>query len=100
MGKVNKVAAAASMVAGMGGYGCRSYDVSSEIEFAPHVIGRHIVAIQAFTDTEIKSVDAAWDAPADISDITLPGGNCLYIKASKITITSGTGVLYYGIGDV
>lgn len=27
-------------------------------------------------------------------------GNCLYLKAASVTITSGTGILYYGYGQV
>ena len=100
MGKINKMAAAASMVAGMGGYGCEAFDVSSETELEPQAEDRHFAAIQALSDTVIKSVTAAWDAPASISDLSVPEGNCVYVKASKVTITSGSGILYYGIGEV
>ena len=100
MGKINKMAAAASMVAGMGGYGCIAFDADSETELEPHVDDRHIAAIQALSDTVIKSVDAAWDAPTSLSNVSVPEGNCVYVKASKVTITSGSGIAYYGIGEV
>lgn len=97
----NKTAANTSMIAGMGGFGCMYYNATgAATKYEPAVDNRHIVAVQALTDTTIRTVGAAWDAPAEVDGVILTAGNCLYLKAASVTITSGTGILYYGYGQV
>lgn len=99
--RANKTAANASMVAGMGGYGCRYYNATgAATEYAPLADDRHVAVVQALTDTTIKTVKSAWDAPADVDGLDLPAGTCLFVKAASVTITDGTGILYYGSGAV
>lgn len=97
--RTSKNQAAASAVAGMGGYGCMMYNATgAATEFAPHVDDRHIAVVQALTDTVISTVTADWMAPAAVDGIELPAGNCLFVKAASVTIKDGQGVLYYGCG--
>lgn len=72
MGMGNRNAANGSMIAGMGGFGCMLYNATG----------------------------AAWDAPAAVDGLVLTAGNCLYLKAASVTILSGTGIMYYGYGQV
>ena len=101
MGMGNRSAANGSMIAGMGGFGCMYYNATgAATKYEPAADNRHIVAVQALTDTNIRTAGAAWDAPADVDGVILTAGNCLYLKAASVTITSGTGILYYGYGQV
>ena len=95
--RVNNTAASASAIASMGGYGCKTYNapVGKPKEFKAEGIGTFVSVIQAFEDTEIKTVNAWWDAPTDVDGIVIPAGMCLYVKAESVTIASGYGVIYY-----
>lgn len=90
------------MVSSMGGYGCKKYEVldggeAQKIDVQDKPL--FISVIQAFEDTAISTVEAMWDAPADVDGIVIPAGMCLYVKAKSVTITSGSGVIYYGIAS-
>ena len=99
--RANKTQATASTVAGMGGYGCMVYNATGAATvFVPEVDERHIAVVQAFEDTVIKHVNAAWNAPASVDGITLPAGDCLFVKAASVEITDGVGIIYYGAGNV
>lgn len=109
MGMGNRNAANGSMIAGMGGFGCMLYNATgAATKYEPEAENRHIVAVQALTDTTIRTVGAAWDAPAAVDGLVLTAvdglvltaGNCLYLKAASVTILSGTGIMYYGYGQV
>ena len=101
MGMGNRTAANGSMIAGMGGFGCMLYNATgAATKYEPEAENRHIVAVQALTDTTIRTVGAAWDAPAAVDGLVLTAGNCLYLKAASVTILSGTGIMYYGYGQV
>ena len=101
MGMGNRNAANGSMIAGMGGFGCMLYIATgAATKYEPEAENRHIVAVQALTDTTIRTVGAAWDAPAAVDGLVLTAGNCLYLKAASVTISSGTGIMYYGYGQV
>lgn len=73
MGMGNRNAANGSMIAGMGGFGCMLYNATG-----------------AATKYEPEAVDG----------LVLTAGNCLYLKAASVTILSGTGIMYYGYGQV
>ena len=89
----------ASIIAGMGGYGCMYFNEGGTYE--PSIPDRHICAIQTLASTTIESVAAAWDAPADnIENVTFSEETFLYVKAASVKITSGEGILYYGNGTV
>lgn len=79
--RVNNTAASASAIASMGGYGCKKYNVpgGDAEEFKADGVGTFVSVIQAFEDTEI----------------IIPAGMCLYVKAESVTISSGCGVIYY-----
>ncbi len=100
MGMGNRNAANGSMIAGMGGFGCMIYKPERPLKYEPEAENRHIVAVQALTDTTIRTAGAAWDAPAAVDGLVLTAGNCLYLKAASVTISSGTGIMYYGYGQV
>lgn len=87
MGMGNRNAANGSMIAGMGGFGCMLYNATgAATKYEPEAENRHIVAVQALTDTTIRTVGAAWDAPAAVDGLVLTAGNCLYLKAASVTI--------------
>ena len=68
MGMGNRNAANGSMIADMGGFGCMLYNATgAATKYKPEVENRHIVAVQALTDTTIRTVGAAWDAPAAVT---------------------------------
>ena len=87
-----------NIIAGMGGFGCKAYDGAGTI--TPAIPNRHIAAIQATEETQIDTVSASWDAPADVEGATIPAGSCLFLKAASVTITGGAGFVYYGNGAV
>ena len=96
--KANKMDAIAGLVASTGGYGFETYDTSSEKEYEPTVDGRIYAAIQAFEATTVKEMVSLWDAPAELDNVTIPAGTTVYLRATSVTITDGSGILYYGIG--
>ena len=72
MGMGNRNAANGSMIAGMGGFGCMLYNATgAATKYEPEAENRHIVAVQALTDTTIRTVGAAWDAPAAVDGLVL-----------------------------
>lgn len=92
MGMGNRNAANGSMIAGMGGFGCMLYNATgAATKYEPEAENRHIVAVQALTDTTIRTA---------VDGLVLTAGNCLYLKAASVTISSGTGIMYYGYGQV
>lgn len=98
--RIDQKAAQESMITSMGGYGCKKYDVVAGNQ--PQKItsgkdGLYVSVIQAFEDTTVDQVEYTWDAPADVDGIIIPAGMCLYVKAESVTISSGSGVVYYGI---
>lgn len=97
--KVNESMANGYMIAGMGGFGCKTYDCASSTKVEP-ADGRHIAVIQAYDETTVESVEAAWDAPADVAGVVIPAGACLFVRAKSVTISAGYGVCYYGNGVV
>lgn len=101
MGMGNRNAANGSMIAGMGGFGCMLYNATgAATKYEPEAENRHIVAVQALTDTTIRTVGAAWDAPAAVDGLVLTAGNCLYLKAASVTISSGTDYPRMEHGDI
>lgn len=96
--RTNRNTANGMTIAGMGGYGCKAYDGPGTI--SPSIEDRHIAAIQAVEETQISTVNAAWDAPAEVDGATIPAGSCLFIKAASVTISAGSGFAYYGYGAV
>ena len=86
------------IIAGMGGYGCKYFSSAGKIE--PAISDRHISVIQATEDVTISSVEAAWDAPADVAGAVIPAGSCMFVKAKSVTISDGKGFAYYGAGAV
>ena len=76
MGMGNRNAANGSMIAGMGGFGCMLYNATgAATKYEPEAENRHIVAVQALTDTTIRTVGAAWDAPAAVDGLVLTAGD-------------------------
>lgn len=60
MGMGNRNAANGSMIAGMGGFGCMLYNATgAATKYEPEAENRHIVAVQALTDTTIRT----WELP-------------------------------------
>lgn len=101
MARAKNGAANASMVAGMGGYGCMTYNATgAATEIVPKAPERHFAVIQALEDTTIETVKAAWDAPTELDGVTISAGSCIFVKAASVTITAGYGILYYGYGAV
>ena len=86
------------IIAGMGGYGCKYFDEAGKI--GPAIDDRHISVIQATEDVTISSIEAAWDAPADVAGAVIPAGACMFVKAKSVTVSDGKGFAYYGIGAV
>ena len=86
-----------SNIAGMGGYGVKAYDGAGKVSA---LNGLHICCVQATTETEISTVEAAWDAPADVDGTTIAAGGCLFLRAKSVTFISGSGFVYYGNGQV
>ena len=84
-------------IAGMGGYGVKAYDGAGKVSA---ITDRHICVVQATTETEISTVEAAWDAPADVDGATIAAGACLFLRAKSVTFVSGSGFVYYGNGEV
>ncbi len=55
MGMGNRNAANGSMIAGMGGFGCMYYNATgAATKYEPEAENRHIVAVQALTDTTYR----------------------------------------------
>ena len=100
MSQKSRAVAQENMIASMGGFGCKYYDVQSATKIEPPS-GRYISAVQTLDDTVIDSIEAGWDVPADdFTSVSVPQGTCIYLKAKSITISDGSGIIYYGCGDV
>lgn len=95
--KGNQKTANETSIAGMGGYGVKAYDGAGKVSA---LSGLHICVVQATTETQISTVEAAWDAPADVDGATIAAGACLFLRAKSVTFISGSGFVYYGSGEV